>query len=50
MCSLFTLTGSLQVAGGEELAGAEEEEVGAGSKTHMEEVLGLLEGNRHTFL
>ena len=41
---------SPQVAGGEELAGPEEEEVGAGSQENMEEVLGVSEGNHPTLL
>ena len=41
---------SPQVAGGEELAGPEEEEAGAGSQENMEEVLGVSEGNHPTLL
>ena len=39
-----------QVVGCEELAGPEEEEIGAGSPTNMEEVLGVSKGNRPALL
>ena len=41
---------SFQVVGGEELAGPEEKEVGAGPEKNVEEILGLFEGHGSAFL
>ena len=38
------------MVGGQELAGPEKEEAGAGSQENMEEILGLSEGNHPALL